>query len=77
MSAIYFLPDGRVLGEAEFNKIRHVSCMRCYVQTYPARTPVQVAGAGKEKCCFCGSATAAGIYVLAELSATQCGGEHP
>lgn len=76
MTATYALPDGRVLGEAEFRKLRHASCMRCYVDAYPARVPVRVDGAGKEKCCFCGGTTAAGIYVVAELSATQCGGEH-
>lgn len=73
----YALPDGRVLSEKEFRRLRHASCMKCYVQTYPARTPVRVEGAGKERCCFCGSATAAGIYVVAELDVTQCGGEHP
>lgn len=77
MSAIYFLPDGRTLGEADFRKIRHVSCPQCFEARNPGRPPIQVSGAPEEKCCFCHAATAAGIYLLAEVSATQCGGEHP
>jgi hypothetical protein len=56
----------------------HAICDVCWVKREPGRQPFQI-GAGlreKEKCCFCGKPTWAGIYIRTDPESLLCQGFH-
>jgi hypothetical protein len=54
----------------------HAQCETCWTAAHPeGRTPVTVRDAKPEPCCFCGTATTAGIYIRHDPRVLSC--NHP
>jgi hypothetical protein len=55
----------------------HAICQPCWRERYGVTRNVVVVRDDEERsCCFCGAATAAGIYVRADPATLACRGEH-
>jgi hypothetical protein len=54
----------------------HSCCEQCWRKREPAYEPVIVLSSPREKCCYCGHFTSAGIFVRDDPAKVQCGGVH-
>lgn len=52
----------------------HAICLPCWEKRHGARVPVAVADAPSVACCYCGAATAAGIFVRESPREVPCEG---
>lgn len=52
----------------------HAICLQCWDEKNPDRIPHRVVGGLEimDECCFCGKATAAGIYVRVDPVSLRC-----
>lgn len=51
-------------------------CDECWAQRVPQGNPHRLKERTEERCCFCGTATKAGIYVRQTPDSLDCQGKH-